>query len=98
MFVIKQFFYSIGVILNFVLNVYIWLILIYAILSWFRISPYHPLMRLLIALVMPILRPIRRLLRPYFGPIDLSPMIAILFIWFLQLFLVPILLRAGQYP
>ncbi len=95
MFVLHQFFYAISVILNYLISIYIWIIIIYAVLSWFNISRYHPVMRILEALVMPIFRPIRRIFRPFVGPIDLTPVIAIIILWFLQLFLVPILARIG---
>jgi YggT family protein len=52
------------------------------LLSWFPISPWHPLVRILRAIVDPILRPFRRLL-PTLGGIDLSPLVAILIIFFL---------------
>ncbi len=53
-----------------------------------RISPYHPLVRLLRSLVNPLLNPIRRLVPPYkTGGWDISPMIVIMIIYALQGFL-----------
>jgi YggT family protein len=40
----------------------------------------------------PVLRPIRRLL-PNMGGIDISPLIVIVIIWFIQLVVLPVLLR-----
>jgi YggT family protein len=59
------------------------LILARILLSWFPISPWHPVVRVLRAIVDPILRPFRRLL-PTLGGIDLSPLVAILIIFFLS--------------
>ena len=54
------------------------LILASVILSWLPvISPWHPAMRVLHALVDPVLRPFRRLLPPIAG-FDFSPLLAIL--------------------
>lgn len=52
------------------------LIFIRAILTWFIQDPSHPVMRILIQLTEPILRPIRRLMPQTMG-FDLSPMVAI---------------------
>ena len=95
MFVIGQFLVAVAKLLNYVIEIYIWVIIIYAVLGWFRVSPYHPIMNILRALVIPIFRPIRKLFRPFVGPVDLTPLIAILLLWFLQLFLVPVIYRIG---
>ena len=57
------------------------LILARILLSWLPISPWHPLVRWLRRIVDPILRPFRRIL-PTFGGLDLSPILAILVIFF----------------
>jgi YggT family protein len=51
------------------------------IVSWFPISPWNPIVRWLRIIVDPILRPFRRIL-PTLGGIDLSPLLAILIIFF----------------
>jgi len=62
------------------------LILVRVALSWFPgIDPWHPLVRLLRAVVDPVLLPFRRLL-PTFGGIDFSPVLAIIILtWLGQL-------------
>lgn len=52
-------------------------ILARAILSWFAVSPYHPVSVFLIRITDPLLAPIRRYM-PRMGMLDLSPLIAIL--------------------
>ncbi len=58
------------------------LIVVHVILSYFM-SPYHPVRQLLDRLVLPMLRPIQRLLPPT-GSLDFSPMILIIIIQILD--------------
>lgn len=62
------------------------LILVRVALSWFpQIDPWHPLVRVLRAVVDPVLLPFRRIL-PTFGGIDFSPVLAIIVLsWLGQL-------------
>jgi YggT family protein len=64
-----------------VLNIYIWVIIAAAVISWVTPNPYNPVVRLLRRLTEPVLAPIRQLLPPWktFG-LDFSPMIVILLI------------------
>ena len=75
----------------FVLDIYTWVIIAAAVISWVTPNPYNPVVRLLRRLTEPVLAPIRSLLPPWktFG-LDFSPMIVILVIQWV----VPILLRA----
>ncbi len=69
-----------------VLNIYIWVIIAAAVISWVTPNPYNPVVRLLRRLTEPVLAPIRQLLPPWktFG-LDFSPMIIILLIqWALK--------------
>ena len=58
--------------------------------SWFRVNPYSPWMRLVHTLTEWILRPLRQLIPPLGGMIDLSPLIA----YFLLGLLEGVVLRA----
>ncbi|HPY97057.1 MAG TPA: YggT family protein [Candidatus Cloacimonadota bacterium] len=60
-------------------SLYVWVIVIRAIISWFSPDPYNPLYRALISITEPILEPFRRVL-PSFGGLDFSPIIVILII------------------
>ena len=70
-----------------VINVVTWvlyaLILARILISWLPIHPWHPIVRWLRIIVDPILAPFRRIL-PALGGLDLSPLLAILVIFFLQ--------------
>ena len=56
---------------------FIWIIIINALLSWVSPDPMNPIVQLLALLSAPIVEPIRRVIPPLAGAIDLSPMIAI---------------------
>ena len=64
-----------------VLNIYIWVVIAAAVISWVTPNPYNPVVRLLRRLTEPVLAPLRQLLPPWktFG-LDFSPMIVILLI------------------
>ncbi len=67
---------------------YLFMILIYsiiarALLSWFNLGPSNPLVRILYEITEPILGPMRRVI-PMIGMIDISPIVAILLLGFLQ--------------
>jgi len=51
-------------------------ILARVLLSWVRVSPYHPAVEFLYRITEPILAPLRRIIPPI-GMIDISPVIAI---------------------
>jgi YggT family protein len=63
-----------------------------AVLSWVSPDPYNPVVRIITQLSEPMLYPVRRRV-PYLSGVDLSPMIVILVLVFLDNFLVPSLQR-----
>jgi len=54
-----------------------------ALLSWFRISYYHPVARFLIQITEPVLAPLRRFIPPM-GGLDVTPMVALFILWFVE--------------
>jgi len=77
---------TVAELLKLLINIYLWGLVIQAVLSWFNPDPYHPAARLLAQLTAPLLRPARRLLPPISG-VDLSPMLAIVALIFVSLLL-----------
>jgi YggT family protein len=73
---------------NIVLQAYFWIIIARAVLSWVNPDPFNPIVRFLYRVTEPVLRPIRRRLPTMMMGLDLSPMLVILAIYFLQSFLV----------
>ena len=76
-----------------VLFIYMWIIIIRAVLSWVSPDPYNPIVRFIHNVTEPVLYQVRRRLPVSFGGIDLSPVIVLLIILFLQNFVVRSLLH-----
>jgi YggT family protein len=55
---------------------FVLVLFLYVILSWFSPDPRNPLVQLLTLIAIPILEPVRRLIPPIGGVIDLSPILA----------------------
>lgn len=90
MFMLGNFLMAVATLLNFVLSAYIWVVIARAVITWVNADPYNPIVRFLRQVTDPLLVKIRRVV-PVMGGLDLSPMILILIIIFLQSFLVPTL-------
>jgi len=88
MFVLSRLIEGLAVVIQVVLNVYLWIIIIRALLSWVNPDPYNPIVRTLYSITDPVLNAIRRRLPLVVGPVDLTPLLLILVIYFLQIFLV----------
>ncbi len=87
MFVFANLLNALAIILSWALTIYMWIIIIRALISWVNPDPYNPIVQFLYNVTEPVLYPIRKRL-PYMGGIDLSPLIVLLIIIFLQSFLV----------
>lgn len=92
MFMFANLLLAIANILNIVLSVYMWIVIISALISWVNPDPYNPIVRFLHAVTEPLLRPIRRFIGYRIG-IDLSPMVVILAILFVKYFLIESLIE-----
>jgi YggT family protein len=87
MFVAGNVLQAIAVILDYVLWLYMWVIIARALISWVNPDPWNPIVQFLQRVTEPVLYPIRRRIGFAMG-IDLSPIIALLVIIFLQVALV----------
>jgi YggT family protein len=94
MFMLGNFVLAIAKVIDFALSAYIWIVIARAVISWVNADPYNPIVRFLVQVTDPVLLRIRRYI-PAMGGIDLTPMILIFAIVFLQSFLVPTLMRIG---
>ena len=83
-----NFLIAIAEVIRFALNIYMWIVIARALISWVNPDPYNPIVRFLYSATEPVLYFIRRKLPVYFGGMDFSPIIVILVIYFLQRFLV----------
>ncbi len=94
MFVFSNFLIALAKVLDIFLNLYMWVIIIRALISWVNPDPFNPIVRFLRNVTDPFLNWIRRVLRlGYFGGIDISPLIAILIIYFVRYFVVTTLVE-----
>ncbi|MBW2683555.1 MAG: YggT family protein [Deltaproteobacteria bacterium] len=91
MFVVNNFMMAIAKLIDFLLTIYMWIIIGRAVISWVNADPYNPIVRFLVEATEPLLSRIRRFLPMSMGGMDFSPVILIMAIMFLQSFLVPTL-------
>ena len=84
-------------IIHLVLLLYLWVIIIRAVLSWVNVPSLYPVALVFYRLTEPVLRPFRRLVPPRkLGGIDISPIIVGLLIVFIDSFLVSSLALYAQ--
>jgi YggT family protein len=87
MFVLGNLLTAVATLLHMVISVYIWVVIIAALISWVSPDPYNPVVRFLRGATEPLRYRIRRYL-PAFGGMDFSPFILILLLYFVDIFLV----------
>jgi YggT family protein len=92
MFVLGNFFQALAAVLNWVLEIYWWLIVIRAVLSWVNPDPMNPIVQFIERATEPLLSKFRAWIPAYKIGIDLSPVFALMLIYFLKIFLVQTLL------
>ena len=67
------------------LDIYFWIVFARAIVSWVSADPSNPIVRALVLITEPVLRPLRRLVPPSkLGGLDLSPLFAMLILQFVK--------------
>ena len=88
MFVAGNLLLALANLLHLLLQAYFWIIIARAVLSWVSPDPFNPIVRFLYRVTDPVLRPIRHRLPTLAIGIDLSPMVVILAIFFLDSFLI----------
>jgi YggT family protein len=94
MFVIGNLLVALGAIIGMVIQLYMWIVIIRAVLTWVNPDPYNPIVVFLNQVTDPVLRPIQKKIPPMNG-IDFSPMILILALYFLLMFVPPTLRGIG---
>ena len=97
MYVVSNLFVAVAKILDIGLSLYLWIVIIRALLSWVNPDPYNPIVRFLYQATEPVFSRVRRWF-PWtaMGGIDFAPMLILLVIFFLQTFLVQTLLQFAQ--
>ena len=95
MFIFGYFFIALAKILTFAVNIYIFLIIVDTILSWLRMNNFNEYTRFISNIVEPYLVVIRRYI-PRFSTLDLSPLIGILILYFVDEFVVNVFREIGK--
>ncbi len=84
MFVVSNVLLGVATVLDYALGFYMWIIIARALISWVNPDPWNPIVQFLDRATEPVLSPIRRWLGWRMG-VDLSPLVAIVAIWFVQI-------------
>ncbi len=85
---LSNFLEAAAIVINWVLQIYMWIIIARAILSWVSPDPYNPIVRFIHNITEPVLYQVRKRIPIMMGGIDFSPIIVLLAILFLQHFVV----------
>ncbi len=88
MFVFSNLLGAIASVLQLTLTLYMWIVIARALISWVNPDPYNPIVRFLYNATEPLLYRVRRSLPVFAGGFDLSPLVVLLAIYFLEAFLV----------
>lgn len=89
MIVLGNLVFGIAKIVSVVLSLYFWVVLIAVLLTWVRPDPYNPIVRTLNALTEPVFYRVRKWLPfTYINGLDLSPVVVLLVIQFLEMVVV----------
>ncbi|MBN1839664.1 MAG: YggT family protein [Campylobacterales bacterium] len=78
-------------ILHTLINIYIWVVIIAALITFVRPDPYNPIVQILFRLTNPVYAFIRKFVPTLIGGVDLAPLIVILVLQFVDLFAVKLL-------
>lgn len=84
MFVVGNTLLGFATVLDYALTIYTWVVIVRALISWVKPDPWNPIVQFLTRATEPVLAPIRRRLGWSMG-VDLSPLVVIVVIWFLQI-------------
>ena len=85
--IFANFLSAVAFLLDKALDIYIYIIIGRAIISWVNADPYNPIVRFLYKATEPVLYRVRRIM-PDMGGLDLSPLVVIFAIYFLKAFIV----------
>ena len=97
MFVLSNFIIRLAKVIDIALTLYMWIIVFRALISWVNPDPYNQIVIFLYRVTEPVLGPIRRRLPMGNIGIDISPIIVILVIVFLQYFLVETMIQMAHH-
>ncbi len=97
MFIVGNFIAALAKIIDMGLTLYMWIIIGRSLISWVNPDPYNPIVQFLYRATEPVMAPIRRWLPLRNMGIDISPIIVIVAIIFLQSFLLKSMMEMAYY-
>jgi YggT family protein len=97
MFIVGNFIAALAKIIDMGLSLYMWIIIGRSLISWVNPDPYNPIVRFLYRSTEPVMAPVRRWLPLRNLGIDVSPIIVIAAIIFLQSFLLRSMMELAYY-
>lgn len=97
MFIVGNFVAALAKIIDMGLSLYMWIIIGRSLISWVNPDPYNPIVQFLYRATEPVMAPIRRWLPLRNMGIDISPIIVIAAIIFLQSFLLKSMMELAFY-
>ena len=97
MFIVGNFIAALAKIVDMGLTLYMWIIIGRSLISWVNPDPYNPIVQFLYRATEPVMAPIRRWLPLRNMGIDISPIIVIAAIIFLQSFLLKSMMEMAYY-
>ena len=71
------------------ITIYVWIIIIRALISWVSPDPFNPVVRFLYRATEPVLRPVRQRVPTYQIGFDLSPLLVIIALEIVDRFVLP---------
>ena len=89
--ILSTLFTAIANILSIIVNVYTWIIIAAALISWVKPDPSSPVVQLLYRLTDPVYSFIRRYIKTEFNGIDFAPLIVLLTLQLIDQFLIRLL-------
>lgn len=92
MIVLSTFLSALASILHNIIQIYIWVIIIAALISWIRPDPYNNVVQILYRLTEPVYARIRRVMPTNLGGIDIAPIIVLLSLEFIDRFFIRLLI------
>lgn len=87
---------SIYQLVNLVFQVYIFIVVARALISWVGPDPYNPIVRFLYQATDPVLDRLRRLLPLQFGGVDLSPLALLLALYVVKALLLNLIAQLAR--
>jgi YggT family protein len=83
-------------VVNLVIQIYIFIVIARAIISWVNPDPYNPIVRFLYSATEPVLQRIRRVLPLQFGGMDFTPIALLIGLSVLQQVLLQLIVRLSR--